>query len=392
MVSTIARPKALPQVTDFEMVDRAPDPPTATVPIGTLSENVPYNPSSAAEVASHTSAAAVPKSEKNPSNHQEGACASLPRGSGPIPSPDTADAFINYDAFASAASDADEPSGYFNTFTNIHASSSAYEYLGFTTLSAYDTDSCAAYCDTIEGCSAFNICKCLEPIEMSSLIGFLTLADFERDPTLEPGPGCSNPPSSTVIKCVFWGGPVVPDNTGNGGQYRDKFHVVIAGSNGFITNRLLPIDGYNAPDFLSTAAINAPRDCTGADTFLGSRVFNSGPFDPRLCSAACDSESEYNRANADTLDNPRPCQFFNTYLTYKNGVVQGQYCALYSESWDPSYATNMGQWRGSDYYTVDYSFAYSNSTDIGIPTGDCLVASPSTTSVQAPYSNTSSTK
>ena len=231
----------------------------------------------------------------------------------------------------------------------------------------------------------------LRYIEWSFSADYLTLLDFERDPTLAPGPGCEDPPSSTMIKCVIWGGPLAPDNTQNGGEYRDEFHVVIAGSNGYITNRLLPIDGYNAPDYLGTTAIDAPLDCTGADTFLGSRIFSNGPFDPRICAAACDEESTYNVAHADILDNPRPCRFFNTYLPYKNGVVQGQYCALYTESWDISHATNTGQWRGSDHYTIDYSFAYSNATDIGVPKSDCPVATPDTTSIQAPYANTTST-
>lgn len=129
---TMARPKALPQVMDVGMVDMTPDPPAVTVPIGAESGDVSDNLS----------------------------CARLPLGSGPVPNPDTAYAFLNYDVFSSAANDADEPTGYSNTFTNLQASSSAYGYLGFTTLSTYDTGLCAASCDKAEACSAFNICKC----------------------------------------------------------------------------------------------------------------------------------------------------------------------------------------------------------------------------------------
>ena len=86
--------------------------------------------------------------------------------------------------FAAAASAAPTPSGYTNTFTNLNASSNAYGYMGFTTLSSYDSNACAAKCNAITDCIAINIF-------------------FERDATLDVGPGCPNPPSTTNIKCVF---------------------------------------------------------------------------------------------------------------------------------------------------------------------------------------------
>lgn len=60
-------------------------------------------------------------------------------------------------------------------------------------------------------------------------------------------------------------------------------------------------------------------------------------------------------------------QFFNTYILYVNTTanLQGQYCALYSETWSASYATNSGQYRGNDHYLIEYSYAYSNSTNAG---------------------------
>lgn len=59
------------------------------------------------------------------------------------------------------------------------------------------------------------------------------------------------------------------------------------------------------------------------------------------------------------------CQFFNTYILLKNGASVGQYCSLYNETWSPSYATNVGQWRGNDHYTVQYSYSFSNTTAPG---------------------------
>lgn len=109
-------------------------------------------------------------------------CQAQPTGAGPVPSPDTPSAFLSYSSFASAASGASVPSGYVNTFTNLNASNNAYGYLGFTTLTSYDTAACAKKCTAIDGCQAFNIY-------------------FERDPILNPdATGCPNPGSTTQIK------------------------------------------------------------------------------------------------------------------------------------------------------------------------------------------------
>ena len=62
--------------------------------------------------------------------------------------------------------------------------------------------------DAINGCMSFN-------------------TYFERDPSLEPGSGCTDPASVTMIKCVFWGGPVSASNANNYGQYRSKFQLVL---------------------------------------------------------------------------------------------------------------------------------------------------------------------
>lgn len=109
---------------------------------------------------------------------------------------------------------------------------------------------------------------------------------------------------------------------------------------------------------------------------MGSAIFTSGPFNAQLCADACSMKSAYNKAHPPTDGSPvQTCQFFNTYILYMNGPSnpQGQYCAMYSESWPASYATNKGQYRGSDQFTIQYSFAYSNSADPGAPCKDCAV-------------------
>lgn len=60
--------------------------------------------------------------------------------------------------------------------------------------------------------------------------------DFERDPSVVPADACSNPASTTVIKCVMWGSYIGPSTAVNDGQWRNDFHVVIAGSNGTSLN------------------------------------------------------------------------------------------------------------------------------------------------------------
>ena len=190
----------------------------------------------------------------------------------------------------------------------------------------------------------------------------------------EPGTGCTDPESTTVIKCVFWGGPVSPENANNDGQWRNDFHVVIAGSNGYVSKSIAPQDGYTGPEHLGTAAINAPLDCAGGDTFMGSKVFTSGPFDAGLCASACSSQTQYNIAHPPANGKPKTCQFFNTYLLLKNGVSVGQTCAMYTQAWSSDYAKNTGQYRGNDRYTIAYSYTFVNSTDAGKPAIPCPVA------------------
>lgn len=141
-------------------------------------------------------------------------CTNRTRGAGPVPSPDTSVAFLSYQPFADAAKNATTPSNYTAAFTNLHASTTAKTYLGVSELSSYDVGNCTAQCDAQSGCTAVNIF-------------------FERTPTLNLGPSCTNAPSSTVIKCVYWGDAVTKQNTVNSGYTDNGFVVAIAGSNGY---------------------------------------------------------------------------------------------------------------------------------------------------------------
>jgi hypothetical protein len=284
---------ASPQDIDFGLADETPDP-TYTIDDSATAQTVTYNPVAvAASIVADINSGDLPAHAKL-MKRTNGTCTSKPLGAGPVPVPDTAPNFASDPDFAAAASAAPTPSGYTNTFTNLNASSNAYGYMGFTTLSSYDSNACAAKCNAITDCIAINIF-------------------FERDATLDVGPACPNPPSTTNIKCVFWGGPVSASNANNYGYTDNQFQVLIAGSNGYVSTTVAPVTGYTGPDCLGNAAINAPLDCNGTvDTYLGAKIFTAGPFDPSLCAAACSATSAYNLRHPPATGSPKTCQFYNT--------------------------------------------------------------------------------
>ncbi|OBT98900.1 hypothetical protein VE01_02394 [Pseudogymnoascus verrucosus] len=340
-----ASPLVPRQDIDFELVDAAPDPTPASIAIGPTAQSATY------DLTAATESAGVPLIVDTPVEKRKlvgrTACSLQPAGAGPVPSPDTDSAFLAYASFASSASGAPTPPGYTNTFTNLQASVNAYGYMGYTTLNTYDTSQCAAQCSQMDSCYGFNIF-------------------FERDPSVEAGTGCMDPPSTTVIKCSFWGGYVAAENALNTGQWRSDFHVVIAGSNGYMTTESPAVEGFTVQS-LGNNAINAPLDCNGNDTYMGSRMYTTSTFDPNLCAQTCASTNEFDIAHPPADGVPMICKFFVTYLLSKNGAPQGQYCAMYTQPWDLSYATNNGQWNGDDHYTVTYGFSYSNDASPGLP-------------------------
>jgi len=306
----------------------------------------------AAITATSTSSAASTSSTTSSSVNACATRPAQPTGAGPVPSPDTASAFLADAAISSIAVNAPTPSGYVSAFTNLQAENSAYGYMGYTLLSSYDTAACAAQCNTITGCQAINVA-------------------FERSPSVDPGTGCDNPASTTLIKCVFWGSPVDSANANNAGQWRDNFQVVIAGSNGYTA--IDPVGTQTAPGYthdanLGDASINAPLDCNGQGSYMGYVSWNDGaPFSIARCAAACTSQTGYNVAHPPSDGSaPLQCAFFNTYFLLKDGNVQAQVCSMYTETWDQSFATNTGYYYGSDVYTIASSVTYTNATYPGV--------------------------
>ncbi|KAI1343535.1 hypothetical protein F5Y15DRAFT_235938 [Xylariaceae sp. FL0016] len=341
-----ASPLVARQDIDFNLVNAAPDPSTAAIPVGPTAGSATYDLAAATQAATATPLPVEPAGKRDVLEARS-ACQPMPTGSGPSITPDTDQAFLGSSDLSTTATGATTPSGYNRTFTNLQASNTAYGFIGFTTLSSYDTVRAGNLCNFMSGCLGFNIF-------------------FERDPTLEPGPGCPNPPSTTIIRCVFWGGYVGPENANNFGQYQSDFHVVIAGSNGYMKTGTPTVPGFIGVS-LGEATINAPLDCNGHDTYMGAKIFTTSYFDANLCAAACTSQNDYNTAHPPAGGKPELCKFFTTYLMIQNGSPQGQYCALYTQYWGPSYATNDGQWNGDDHYTIQYSFSYVDGDNNGLP-------------------------
>ncbi|TGO13333.1 hypothetical protein BTUL_0071g00100 [Botrytis tulipae] len=367
-----------PQKIDFKSLNPVVQS-VQSVPVGITAEVVTYNPTAATSsvAAAVTTSSAVKatettlttKREAGQINARDGDCSTQPAtiytGTNPADDPDS---FLAYQPFADAANSAATPSGFTRSFVNLKASNNALKYMGFTQLPTYDTNVCASKCSDIAGCNAFNIY-------------------FERDPSVDPGASCTNPSSMTNVKCVFWGGAIDAKTAVNDGQWRSTFRVVIAGSNGYNVNSFPTPPGYNPPTSLAGASINAPLDCNKADTYLGSRFFTDTPFDVSLCTAACDATTAFNVAHPPATGSVQTCQFINTYILYLNGVAQGQACAMYTDSWDTSYAVNTGYTSVTDVYTIDSSYTLSNSTNPNYA-ANCKVATSSSSSIA---SNSSST-
>ncbi|KAI4848522.1 hypothetical protein E4T44_03884 [Aureobasidium sp. EXF-8845] len=313
-----------------------------------------------ATAASSISVAITDAAPATASIVKRAACAAQPSGYGPITTnpKDDAASFVANAVYANAANSAAVPSGYSQTFKNLNASSQAYGYMGFTNLREYNPQTCATKCNAIKGCMGINIY-------------------FERDPSLAPDANqCPNPASLTQIKCVYWGGPVTVANTKNFGTKSADFQIVAAGSNGYVNQNIAAPSGYSDANFLGNAAINAPYDALGYNTFIGSKVFASGPFNATLCTEACNAQNVYNLAHPPADGSPvQTCQFVNTYILSKNSkTALGQYCAMYSQNWASKYATNTGSYSGNDRYTVGFSYSFYNLANPGSPNPAAAIA------------------
>ncbi|KAI6859743.1 hypothetical protein KC338_g6217 [Hortaea werneckii] len=347
----VAAPNPLPQGIDFGAVDAAPMPtalgpqPEKTVDV------VSYDSTSAAAAASSqvlatASASANVKRTDDDSDGDDAACDTekLEVGKGELTrNPDTAAAFHDNDHYAQAAKAAKAPAGYKEAFNNLQSSVEMIGYHGLRTIGEYDPELCAEHCKKDEGCVSFNMY-------------------FERSPSYATSDTCRDPPSTTYIKCTFYGFPISAEASTNKQQHRHDFDVVRAGSNAYNREDIPApkVDDFDAPTELD-CAINAPLDPkTGKDTYVGMSAFKTS-YDPGQCASACNAHNDYSRKHPDHEGNYHFCNFFNSYILYKNNVPESLVCSMYTREWDSSYAVNCGQHRGNDDYTIGQSATYALS-------------------------------
>jgi hypothetical protein len=246
-------------------------------------------------------------------------CEPQPRGTGPTVYPDTVEAFLNFGPFKTDALNAVTPSGYTPVFQNLQAASQGPSYLTYFPLESYDTEECAAHCDATKGCSSFNVY-------------------VERSPSVNPhsdasnaAHNCPNPSSTTHIRCALHGCSLAANAATNAGQWRDHFHVVIAGSNGYSKpGAPLDVPAYNPPQ-------QCPRGGYGnaaADWSVGDHFF-PGAYDPDLCAIFARVQTATNKAAAQAQGRRiySPCNSFNAFEVWDEaaGLMLGTYCKLFTD-------------------------------------------------------------
>ena len=137
-------------------------------------------------------------------------------------------------------------------------------YMRYKTYATYDHPACVAFCLFLVACKSFNIFH-------------------ERDQSLSPESGCMDRASTVPIKCSFWGAAIPTTTLTSKCQYRSKFHVLMAGCNGYsITNPTYNVDGLTGVS-TGQATINSPNQCDSYITFKS----HSGPYDPNICAPNC---------------------------------------------------------------------------------------------------------
>ncbi|EME44698.1 hypothetical protein DOTSEDRAFT_24689 [Dothistroma septosporum NZE10] len=282
-------------------------------------------------------------------------CAPQPDGYGPVPNPDTPEAFESDPALQAKALTAPTSvpaSGgavYNQVFKNLKAATQAQSYLGLRTLQEYDVNKCAAFCDCTDLCTSFNMF-------------------IERDPSLNPtnndstynpgyqtvwGQNCPNPPSMSSYKCTLWGSKIDANSATNTGQTQEQFEIVITASDGYTKTDSAPAPQVPIPNppkqpkNCGNKGIDAPKYCIGNNFF-------PGPFNPTSCYLYALALNSANQKAGIS----QSCKFFNAYYLLKNNQPHGTWCNLYNSEIDVSFATYTGSKSGGDQYTCGQSWGY----------------------------------
>ncbi|CCF43812.1 hypothetical protein CH063_13409 [Colletotrichum higginsianum] len=320
---------------DLSIFDAEPKPTKVGPAVGVNHEPPTYNQAEAQASALQDAVANPVISARSELVARASTCTNSnqePDGYGPVPSPDTYDSFMSWTALDDIANNAVVPQGYSLVFGDKQASVEGSGYQGLYTLTSYNPIQCQQYCDAAPACYGFNLF-------------------MERNPKFTPSDTCVDPESITNYKCTLWGAGVSEASATNQGQWRNQFHVGVAGSNGY--NKNSPPDSianFDGP-FALGGAIQAPN------SYIGAKYY-PGVYDPGQCAAACQATTQYDHDHPRSDGTYDACNFFNAYVLSQNNVPQGTYCSLYTTSWDKSYSTNYGQYRGDDYFSVSQSYSY----------------------------------
>ncbi|CAO1633829.1 unnamed protein product [Sympodiomycopsis kandeliae] len=367
---------AAPRPQDYDFADLLSDEPAVTeivIPASATAATVVLNPTSASaavaaaatEIAQDLKDQVVADGGISRRGTVNPNCATVSTGTGPIPNPDTTDAFVaaNNGLLAGATDSTPVPSGYTKVYSGALGQLPAYGWYALKTLSTYDVQACANYCSGFTACSAFNIFYEHLP---------------QQDPVCNP-----DTPSVTQIKCVAHGwNPTSITQATNKGQWRGKFLTATAGGAAYVqTYSSAPaITGYTAPHTLANGkcAINAPLDPDNVgvdgkniDTYMGTHLFTNTPFDPSLCTKLCQDTTTYDSKNIPKAANGlyKSCNYVNVFMINKNSAAQGMQCSMYSRDWSAEQdqlAVNCGytDTRWNDKYTITRSTSYAVSPSV----------------------------
>ncbi|SMQ48162.1 unnamed protein product [Zymoseptoria tritici ST99CH_3D7] len=277
---------------------------------------------------------------------QDNKCNAQPVGAGPQVQPDTAEAFVAYPAFSQAANSAVTPSGYNLKFQNLKAAYQGNNYLTYKDLTSYSPSECGAFCDSTKGCYSFDIY-------------------FERTPSLAPGPNCPNPSSTSTIRCALHGSSIDAKGATNDGQYRESFHVVIAGSNGY-SKPGAPVDVPNCKP--PTSVPGGPSDQCSPWNIPGGDHYFPGPYVPDLCRILAEIQTKKNKAYAiaQGYKSYSPCNSFNVFEVWQDSVMVGTYCKLFTEKLQSDWFSYKGGNALGHLFEVKNAFSYEfSSKDYG---------------------------
>ncbi|EUC49470.1 hypothetical protein COCMIDRAFT_84457 [Bipolaris oryzae ATCC 44560] len=222
-----------------------------------------------------------------------GDCEAQPSGYGPIPKYDNMRGFYYSPEIRHAADNAPIPPGYIKSFVSANGSFVGSHYLGHYELKSFDTLECARRCNEwgklanppSDGPSSNESntrdaspivatsyrdpdTRGTEPGHDQLCQGFNTY--FERAPAIRLGPECRESTSRTVIKCALWGEPLRIEGAKNIGYREWDFDVVIAGSNGYSSEKYAELSNLAPGKKLEPvvlAALFAPQ------VFLGFMAF-----------------------------------------------------------------------------------------------------------------------